>query len=591
VATFSFGRSTDNKPRKKTSRGAVIFLILFALPFAGGGTFVGYLGGSMLATWVQARSWDEVPARILSADLDVNRGDDSDTYRVRARYEYEYGGQTYTSDRVAGGFGADNIGSFHQDKYAELRNYLSSGRTFRCFVNPDNPSESLLYRELRWGMLGFQLVFALAFGLVGYGLIFAAFYGKKLVKEAEDLKEARPEQPWLWEKDWVDGRITAASRGKMIGAILFATLWNLISSPMIFVVPREFADGNRLALIGLLFPLVGAGLAAYAIYAVLQWRKFGASEFEMFSNPGILGGYLEGRIHTNIRARPADGFRLTLNCIRTETSGSGKNRSSTEKTLWQDTVVVPTNALLAGPQGASVPVRFAIPYDAGPQSDPDPSEPVKWKLEVEAALPGVDFSGTFVVPVFLTADSDRDLEAPVDEPTLSEDIDTTRQMQSMGILRRPTPQGGLSYIFRRARSKSAAFGLTVFTAIWCGFIAIMQNVGAPILFPIVFGLFALLMFWGLIDLWFKQTRVEVTAGRLAYNRRYIGAGKTLVFGTAEVARIRAKRGMQSGSKLFYRIVLETSAGKEHTLASQIRDQRLANRIVSDLEETLTAPQS
>lgn len=586
MATFSIGRTQREKTGKKSSRGAIVLLFLFALPFAGGGTFVGYLAGSMLTTWVRAQSWQEVPTRILSAELDVNYGDDSTTYRVRAMYEYTYQGRTLTSDRVASGLGSDNIGSFHQDKYAELRAYLDSGRPFRCFVNPENPSEALLYRELRWGMLAFETVFALIFCIVGYGLMIAAVYGGRLVKEADELKERHTDEPWLWEKDWVDGRVTAGSRGKMIGSILFATVWNLISAPMIFVVPREFADGNHIALIGLLFPLVGAGLAAYAVYATLQWRKFGNSEFEMFSNPGVLGGYLEGRIHTNIRSRSGDGFRLMLSCTQTETTGSGDNRSTREKALWQDTVEVPVNELMSGPRGASVPVRFAIPYDAGPESDPDASDPIKWRLEVAAELPGVDFSTQFTVPVFKTPDSDPLLEGEGSEPPLSQQSESGAELESLGIIRRPTSDGGVSYLFRRARSKGAAIGLTMFTLVWCGFIWLMIGFGAPIFFPVVFGLFALLMIAGIIDLWLKQTRVEIAGGRLAFNRRLLGSGKTLVFSVGEIAAIKATRGMQSGNKLYYRIELRTRAGKKHTLASQIREQRLAKRLIKDLESAL-----
>jgi len=585
VVTFSIGTNKREQAGKKPSRRVMIFLFLFALPFAGAGTFVGYLAGSMLTTWGRAQSWQEVPASILSAELDVNYGDNT-TYRVRAVYEYHYQGRTFTSDRVASGVGADNVGSFHQDKYAELRSYLDSGRRFRCFVNPDDPAESLLYRELRWGMLGLQTIFALIFCGVGYGLIVAAVYGGRLVKEAAELKEQHTDEPWLWEKDWVDGRIRSGSRGKMIGLVLFATLWNLISAPTIFLVPREFSDGNHLALIGLIFPVVGAGLIACALYAVLQWRKFGHSEFEMFSNPGVLGGYLEGRIHTNMGSRSGDDFHLTLSCIRRETTGSGKNRSTREKTLWQDTVTLPSNALMAGPHGASVPVRFAIPYDAGPESDAQASDPINWRLEVAAELPGVDFATHFTVPVFKTPDSDPQLEAAGSAPPLSEDAAIVGELESMGIVRRPTPEGGVSYVFRRARAKGAAIGLTVFTLMWCGFIWLMIGLGAPILFPIVFGFFALLMFAAMVDLWLKQTRVQVANGRLAFNRRLLGAGKTLLFSAAEIAKIKTSRGMQSGNKLFYRIELRTRTGKKHTLASMITNQRLAKRLIRDLEAAL-----
>jgi hypothetical protein len=568
------------------SRGAIVFLVLFALPFAGTGTFVAYLAGSMLFTWVRAQSWQEAPARILSTELDVNRDADTTTYRVRAVYEYEYGGMTYTSDHVTSGQGSDNIGSFHQEKHAELRTYAESGDLFRCFVNPEDPSETLLYRELRWGMLAFEAVFALAFSLVGFSLLFAAFYGSRAVREAEALKEQHAGEPWLWEKDWVDGRIQAGSRGKMVGSVIFALLWNLISLPIIFLVPGELTDGNRLVLIGLIFPFVGILLAAYAIYAVLQWRKFGNSEFELFSNPGVLGGYLEGRIHTAISARQDETFRITLNCIRKETSGSGKNRSSTERILWQDTIEVGANELLAGPRGASIPVRFAIPIDAGPDSNPDASNPIKWKLEAAGRMPGIDFSACFIVPVFRTPDWDSRLKIETREAPLW-GAGETIALESMGILRRPIAGGGVSYVFRRARAKGAAIGLTVFLIIWCGFIWLMLRLDAPILFPVVFGLFALLLIAGLIDMWLKQTRMQAEPGCVSFNRRLIGPGKTLIFTAGEIATIKLKRGMQAGSKLYYQIELCTKEGKKHILASRITDQRLAGRLIKDMESAMT----
>jgi len=93
VATLSIGKRSRKRSKKTSSWGAIVFLILFALPFAGGGTFVGYLAGSTVVTWARAQSWDEVPAHILSADLDVNSGDDSTTYRVRAVYQYLIGNE------------------------------------------------------------------------------------------------------------------------------------------------------------------------------------------------------------------------------------------------------------------------------------------------------------------------------------------------------------------------------------------------------------------------------------------------------------------------------------------------------------------
>ena len=111
----------------------------------------------------------------------------------------------------------------------------------------------------------------------------------------------------------------------MIGTALFATIWNLISAPALFFVPSELADGNRWAWVALLFPAVGLVLAGWAVLAFLRWRKFGDATFELSTNPGVLGGYLEGRIDTSLRHALQEGVDLTLSCVRTVTSGSGDN--------------------------------------------------------------------------------------------------------------------------------------------------------------------------------------------------------------------------------------------------------------------------
>ena len=574
----------------KSTKKGVAFLILFALPFAAVGTFVAYLAASMIWTWARAQTWEETPARIVHAELHTSSDSDGGTtYRVEAIFEYSYMGTAYSSDQVGlGGFGSDNIGSFHQDKYRELRTYRDSGSDFRCFVNPNDPPEAILYREMRWLLLGFEAIFALVFCGVGYGLMFGSIYGGRAVSAAEKLREQNPEQPWRWKEEWLEGRIRGGAKGKMIGAIIFATLWNLISAPVVFFVPGEIASGNRLALIAFIFPAVGMLLLWWAIYAVLQWRKFGKSVFEMSSVPGVLGGYLEGHINTAVRTHPEDGFELTLSCIRRETSGSGDNRSTHEKVLWQDTTLVPREQLLSGPFGATIPVRFGIPYDAGPESDPEDDEAISWKLQAKAAVPGVDYSGEFEVPIFRTEDSDPGLVVEAGEEVADRTrLDPVEEMRDAGIVAEPLPAGGKRVVFGRARQKGAAFGLTLFTIIWLGIVWVMIEYDVPIFFPIVFGLFAIFMVYASLDMWLTVSAVEIADGTLTLTKGMLFA-KRRIFRRDEVASIEPSRGMQSGNKLYYRIELKTKEGKRHILASRLDDQRLAKRLIKDFEAALAA---
>ena len=111
----------------------------------------------------------------------------------------------------------------------------------------------------------------------------------------------------------------------------------------------------------------------------------------------------------------------------------------------------------------------------------------------------------------------------------------------------------------------------------------MMALDAPVFFPIVFGLFAALLLFALVDMWLTETRVEIGSGMLRFTKRMLASGKRLDFRSDEVASIKPKRGMQAGNKLYYRIELTTRAGKSHVLASQIGDQRLARRLIEDFE--------
>jgi hypothetical protein len=106
---------------------------------------------------------------IERASLVESISSDDLTFRNTAEYRYEHDGRIYRGSRVSFDWGADNISDFHQRAQAELESHRAQGRPFPCFVNPKNPSESVLYRRLRPGKLLFGVIFALVFNLIGIG--------------------------------------------------------------------------------------------------------------------------------------------------------------------------------------------------------------------------------------------------------------------------------------------------------------------------------------------------------------------------------------------------------------------------------------
>lgn len=188
-----------------------------------------------------------------------------------------------------------------------------------------------------WGQAGFFSIFALTFGGVGIGGIIAAFKGKKRLDAQEALRAAHADTPWLWRPDWAAGRADDATRQTAWFALGFAAFWNLISFPSAFFAVREaVGNGNRAALLVLLFPVIGVGLLVWAVRSTLRLRRYGVSRFDLSTLPGVVGHSLAGTVRVSEALRPDGGFCVTLCCLRRYETGSGDDRSTSETIFWQE---------------------------------------------------------------------------------------------------------------------------------------------------------------------------------------------------------------------------------------------------------------
>ncbi|ABA88722.1 hypothetical protein Pcar_1476 [Syntrophotalea carbinolica DSM 2380] len=558
-------------------------LLLFALPFAGAGTFVAYLLLSSLWFHFAMQKWEEVPVRILSTSLQVQRGD-SNTYKVSAHYAYRFAGREYTGRRVGVHGGSDNLGDWQSKVYRELRAYRDSGQDFPGYVNPNAPQESILYRERRWEMLGLYAVFALVFGGVGYGMIALGVAGRKRQRLVDELEIRYPMQPWLHRADWAQGEVRSSMRPALIFGMAFAVFWNLISLPILFLLPGEVLDkGNRLALLGLMFPLIGIGLLVMAVRHLIRQRKFGNSRLQLDTMPGVVGGPLAGTLHVGSGIWPEKGFHLTLEGVARRVVRRGGKRRTEEQLLHQESLRVPIEQLHAGATGTTVPVRFTIPFEVPPTGGENSDKRVLWRVTAEAEVPGVDYSARFEVPVFRTKDSSPDYEPPASWTADRADGQDLLERGGLSVCRE---EDALVIKLAAARNIGAALGLTVFLGIWCGAIVLMIRLGAPWLFPIVFGLFALLMVIGVLDLWCGATRIEVRPGSLNRRGGLFALGRLRSWRAEEIVRFQPVTGMQAGRKLFYRLKLVLRDGRRRTLATRLESRSQAQALARRIEEIL-----
>ncbi len=146
-----------------------IFCLLFIIAFGAGGA-VGIAGiGAHAGGWLQTRAWQPVMASVQGAQLSESRGRKSTTYRVSAAYTYSVEGKEHRGTRVGYTDTGDNIGSWQEDRYAELDDARRGGRRILAWVDPQQPGNAIIDRELRWGLVLFMLPFATVFPAVSLG--------------------------------------------------------------------------------------------------------------------------------------------------------------------------------------------------------------------------------------------------------------------------------------------------------------------------------------------------------------------------------------------------------------------------------------
>ncbi|MGI9270639.1 MAG: DUF3592 domain-containing protein, partial [Woeseiaceae bacterium] len=209
-----------------------ILVSLFALPFFSVGIWMLWSVSSTLVSAWQMDGWMQVEASLTTGGYTTHSGDDSDTHRAFASYDYKIGGKQYSGDRVSISGGADNVGSYQEDIGRNLQSAQASGDMIMIYVDPDDPTASIIDRGVRWGLLGFKSIFLFVFGGVGLGLLIAAW---KAPTEKDQALPKFQNEPWLLNDDWQSSTIRSSSKSSMYGAWIFAAIWNLISAPLPFV--------------------------------------------------------------------------------------------------------------------------------------------------------------------------------------------------------------------------------------------------------------------------------------------------------------------------------------------------------------------
>ena len=565
---------------------ARIFTSLFALPFAGVGVWMLWsIGSTVIDAW-QMNSWLPAEATVINAGYTTSSGDDSDTYEAYAQYRYYWNGQTFTGDRVSISAGGDNIGDYQTETGRRLSAAQRSGQPITVYVNPAQPSEAIVNRDIRWGMIGFKSIFVFVFGGVGFGLIYAAFRTPK-TKDATLPRYA--DKPWLLNDKWQTDTIRSGSKATMWGAWAFAAFWNLISAPLPFVLFDEVTNKqNYIALVGLLFPLIGIGLLWWAIARSLEWRRFGQAPFKMDPFPGSIGGHVGGVIDLNLPFDPQARFQLTLTNLYSYVSGSGKNRSRKESAKWQDKLVAHAEP---GSGGTRLTFRFDVPDDLNASdAQRDSKSYHQWRLNLSADLDGPDIDRDYDIPVYATAEQSRWVSAHAARNARSEQnkIDDAAVIKTVDIR---SGASGRQIVYPMGRNLGQSFVGFLIGGIFAGVGGFLIVSEGQALFGGVFGFVGSVITIGSLYMLFNSLEVSQDGMSIRTVRRILGIPvKRRSMRRNDFAKFSRSTSMQSqsGNKhvVYYSIQAVDRHGNEMTIGESFKGDNEAAAAIRMLSREL-----
>lgn len=162
-------KSISQASKKSSSRGRAGRIVFGLIVTAMGMLALALLIGPVLLGAVRSRNWVARPCVIVASQVDVHSSNKGSTYRVKARYRYEWDDREYAGDRYnwSTAYTAGRSGK------QEIVDRLRPGTETTCFLNPANPAESVLNRGLGWDA-AFGLI-PLVFVIIGLAILFFAF--------------------------------------------------------------------------------------------------------------------------------------------------------------------------------------------------------------------------------------------------------------------------------------------------------------------------------------------------------------------------------------------------------------------------------
>ena len=569
-------KTTQNRPVQ-----FYVFLGVGLLLFAIGCLAATFMIVKPLALVTSARSWVETPAKILDINLNSNSGGKGGTtYSIAIRYQYEFNGQTHTSERFSADIGSDNISSYHQDNYHRYYSFFGRNMPISCFVNPNDPSQAIIDRKPRFESLLFGNVFAYIFPLVG---LFVFLHALTLLRRpAPDARQFYTNAKPLWF-------ILVPT------ALTLAYTWFFFSSILPFA---PFPWHLWLCLLPAFF------LTLASLRRIFHAIAFRGTRLDL-PRTALLGESLSASI--TLPGETESQIPVTLRCQRKKTTGSGDDNTVKTTTAWQATT--PATTFFDG-RNTTLSFRLNLPADQ-PATSLHATDNPSYTWQVLVKIKRLGFKRTLAIDFPVHGG------VPPAEQLLTNDSGAADEVGSFRFLPRDAnlPQPGdfatLAPLLKNKRIKLTVHSPSDFeltfkraSALFTAFIAVanffiyislilplsehLAKINVICIAPIFLG-FPIALF-GVP--WLASKFIKFTRGgiRCDATTRVLHAWKkfgllprqTTAIPFKDIETFGLECAMTSSSDRWYRVHLQTTAKQRHSLTPMIKHKHPARALAEFL---------
>jgi hypothetical protein len=269
-------RSISNTGKSPVSGGClIVLLVVFGVAF--GATGLGVIYGTSvrpLMNVLSARGWQPAQCEVVYSHVDTSSGSgsrSSGTSRINIQYRYVWQDRTYNGARYDFMTGSDNINDDYKTSVVARH---QPGQRVLCYVDPNDPSQSVINRDFRWGYLT-GLAFGVPFASVPLLLIGFAVYARRAARRkqqsgvavtgvAEPSPAASGGGPLVLKPEM-------SRLGRLAAMTFFCLVWNGITGLFTFFeFSGRLADAGWFLMLFLIpFQLIGLGLVWAVVRATL----------------------------------------------------------------------------------------------------------------------------------------------------------------------------------------------------------------------------------------------------------------------------------------------------------------------------------